>query len=35
MASIKIDDTEYSSDDLSDQAKAYLANIQFIQTEVV
>ena len=34
MPSIKIDDTEYSSDNLSDKAKAYLTNIQFVQTEV-
>tara|TARA_B100000902_G_C26852402_1_gene688891 strand:+ start:274 stop:459 length:186 start_codon:yes stop_codon:yes gene_type:complete len=34
MPPIKIDDTEYSSENLSDKAKAYLGNIQFIQTEV-
>ena len=34
MPSITIDDTEYSSDNLNDKAKACLSNIQFIQTEV-
>jgi len=34
MAPITIDDAEYSSENLSDKAKAYLSNIQFIQTEI-
>ena len=34
MAPITIDDTEYNSDNLSEKAKAYLSNIQFIQNEV-
>ena len=33
MAPLKIDDKEYDSENLSDQSKQYLANIQFIKTE--
>ena len=31
---IKIDDIEYQLDDLSDNAKAQLANIQFVDTQL-
>ena len=31
---IKIDDTEYKLDDLSDNAKAQLANIQFVDAQI-
>ena len=34
MSPIKIDDTEYSSDNLSENSKAYLSNIQFIKGEI-
>lgn len=34
MAPITIDETEYNSDNLSDKAKTYLSNIQFIQSEI-
>ena len=34
MAPITIDEKEYNSDNLSEKAKAYLSNIQFIQNEI-
>ena len=33
-AKITIDDTEYSLDNLSDAAKAQLANIQFVDAQI-
>ena len=34
MATIKIDDTEYDSDKLSDNAKGQVASLQFVQAEI-
>ena len=34
MPPIKIDDTEYSSENLSENSKAYLSNIAFIKSEI-
>ena len=34
MATIKIDDVEYNSDDMSDNAKAQVVSLQFVQNEI-
>ena len=34
MPKITIDDIEYNTEDLSDNAKAQLANIQFVDTQL-
>ena len=34
MPTIKIDDVEYNSDDLSENAKAQVVSLQFVQTEI-
>lgn len=34
MATIKIDDVEYNTDDLSENAKAQVASLQFVQAEI-
>jgi len=34
MATIKIDDQEYNTDDLSDKAKEQIVSLQFVQGEM-
>ena len=34
MATIKIDDVEYDSDNLSETAKAQVVSLQFVQSEI-
>ena len=34
MATIKIDDVDYNSDDLSENAKAQVVSLQFCQSEI-
>ena len=34
MATIKIDDVEYDSDNLSENAKAQVVSLQFVQAEI-